>query len=148
MQFFLSHRNSRPTLDHVFASLAAGRPTEDVLLETVSLDWLRQLSLRLWLGFGRHRQRGTDRRWARWQGEVGTARRGMWGRALIGQGGFGEGGRRWRRWRCSDKGWRKTGFTVTALEKVVHTLAAHDWLEGQGALQPLQLKGKTKKTKL
>lgn len=137
--------NNWPTLDHVFASLAAGWPTEDVLLETVSLDWLRQLSLRLWLGFGRHRQRRTDRRWVRRQGEVGTARRGMWGRALIGQGRFGEGGRRWRWWRRSDKGWRKTGFTVTALEKVVHALAAHDWLEGQGALQPLQLKGKTKR---
>ncbi len=49
------------TLNHVSASLAAGWPTEDVLLETVSLDRLHRLGLRLWLRFGGHGQRGTDR---------------------------------------------------------------------------------------
>lgn len=34
------------TLNHVFASLAGGGPTEDMLLETVSLDRLGRLGLR------------------------------------------------------------------------------------------------------
>lgn len=129
----------------MFASLAAGRPTEDVLLETVGLDRLHRLGLRLLLGFGGHGQRGTDRRWVWRQRGVGTDGRGMGGRVLIGQGGFREGGRRWRGWRCGDEGWGRAGFTVIALEKVVHTLAAHDRFEGQGALQPLQLKDKKQK---
>lgn len=34
------------TLNHTFARLTVGRPTEDILLETVSLDRLGGLSLR------------------------------------------------------------------------------------------------------
>lgn len=132
----------------MFASLAAGRPTEDVLLETVRLDRLHRLGLRLWLGFGGHGQRGTDRRWVRWQWGVGTVRRGAGGRALIGQGGFREGGRRQRGWRCGDEGWGRARLAVAALEKVVHTLAAHDRFEWQGALQPLQLGDKKTKKKM
>lgn len=145
MQCFWSNWHNWPTLDYVFALLAAGGPTEDVLLETVSLDWLHRLSLRLWLAFG---QRGTDRRWVWWQWGVGTNGRRMWGTALVGQGGLCEGGRGWRGWRGSDEGWGEAGFAVAALEKVVHTLAAHNWFEGQGALQPLQLKGKRNTKKL
>lgn len=139
LHWTLSYRHDWPTLDHVFASLAAGGPTEDVLLETVSLDRLHRLGLRLWLGFGGHRQRGTDGGRLRWQRQVGTAGRGVRVGALVGRGAFGEGGRRWRRRRCGDDCRGKAGFAVAALEKVVHALAAHDWFEGQGALQPLQL---------
>lgn len=54
--------HSRPTLDHVTALLAAGWPTEDMLLEAVGLDRLHWLGLRLWLGFEGDGQRRTDRR--------------------------------------------------------------------------------------
>lgn len=56
---------------------------------------------------------------------------------LVAQGAIREGGRRRWRWRRADKGW--SSFTIAALEEVVHTLAAYDRFEGQGALQPLQL---------
>lgn len=54
-------QNQRLTLDHVFASLAAGGPAEDVLLEAVSLERLhRGRGLRLGRGPGGHRRRGAD----------------------------------------------------------------------------------------
>lgn len=126
----------------MFALLAAGGSAEDVLLETVGLDRLCGLRRRLWLGFGSHGQRGADGRRARRQRGVGTDGRGVGGRALVGQGGFGEGGGRLRGRRRGDEGRGKTGVSVAALEEVVHAFAAHDRLEGKGALQPLQLKDK------
>lgn len=54
------HRSTWRTLDHLFASLAGGGPAEDMLLETVVLDW-PQLGLRLGLGLG-GQGRGTDGR--------------------------------------------------------------------------------------
>ena len=49
MVIFTALKAQLPTLDHVFASLAAGRPTEDVFLETVCLDRLYRQRLRLLL---------------------------------------------------------------------------------------------------
>lgn len=128
----------------MFALLAAGGPTEDMLLETVGLDRLHWLGLRLWLGFKGDGQWRTDRRWVWWQWRVWTDRGRQGRRALISQRGFSEGRRRWHWWWSCYNGWWRAGFTITALEKVVHTFAAHDWFEGQGALQPLQLKEKVK----
>lgn len=139
--------STTPTLDHVFASLAAGGPTEDVFLETVRLDRLHRQGLRLWMAFGGQWRWRTDGRrvWWLWQWGVGTDGRGKWGRSLVGQRGLGEGRRRWRGWRCGNKGGGEARFTIAALEKVVNTLAAHDWFERQGPLQALQLKDKVKR---
>lgn len=54
--FVYRNRYECSTLNHVFACLAAGRPTEDMLLETVGLDLLGWLSLSQ--GLWGHRQRG------------------------------------------------------------------------------------------
>lgn len=69
-----------------------------------------------------------------------AARRALVGRRALGEGGRGGllllgGGR-------GDDNRGEAGLAVAALEEVVHALAAHDRLEGQRALQPLQLQDK------
>lgn len=72
----------------MFASLAAGRPAEDVLVETVSLERRRGRGRRLELNLGAQRRRGTDGGRARRLGQrrVGADGRRESGRALVGQG--------------------------------------------------------------
>lgn len=80
------------------------------------------------------------------QRQVGAAAR----RVFIGRRALGEGGRRELRLLGGgrgDDGRGEAGLAVVALEEVVHTLAAHDRLEGQRALQPLQLQDEKRRSK-
>lgn len=56
--------------------------------------------------------------------------------------GLREAGRSWLKWGGGDDSRGLAGVAVAALEKVVHAFAAHDRLEGEGALQSLQLRQK------
>lgn len=56
--------------------------------------------------------------------------------------GLREAGRSRLKWGGGDDSRGLAGVAVAALEKVVHAFAAHDRLEGEGTLQPLQLRQK------
>ena len=130
-----------PTLDHLLASRAAGGLAEDVVLEAVCLDGPEQ-------DLGGRRRGGEGRRRA---GVGGAGRQrgvGAGGgrerrRPLVGQRALGERRRRGQRGRRvgRDDGRESEVVVVVAasLEEVVHTLATHHGLEGQGALEALEL---------
>lgn len=117
----------------MLALLTAGRSSEDVLLETVRL---RYPQVDLELGLGGQGERGADGGRAGRERRVGAEGRGQGRRALVAQGRLLQGRRR----RLGDEAGGEAEFTVVlALEEVIHALAPHYRLEGQGALQPLEL---------
>lgn len=123
------------THDHVLAVLAVGGLAKDVVLEAVG-------DLRPG-GLGGQRRRQAEGGGVGGDGRVGADGRREGRRAVADGRRAGQQRRRGGR-RVGDEVRRQAGVAVGPLEEVLHALAAHEGLEGQRALQPLQLHGERK----